>query len=97
MSAGTGAGASAQGSRGSTESLPSQSGEPASPLAFSRRAAFSRGRLRLLSLRSLEETRATPAVKERFPILKHIFNFMKDTAVCETRYGRGGLTSESRL
>uniref|UniRef100_A0A3B4C7N7 Zinc finger, ZZ-type with EF hand domain 1 n=1 Tax=Pygocentrus nattereri TaxID=42514 RepID=A0A3B4C7N7_PYGNA len=75
---------SAQGSRGSTESLHSQSGEPASPLAFSRKAPFSRGRLRLLSYRSVEETRAAPSVKERFPILKHIFSFMKDMVISET-------------
>ncbi|XP_066513503.1 zinc finger ZZ-type and EF-hand domain-containing protein 1 [Hoplias malabaricus] len=75
---------SAQGSRGSTESLHSQSGEPASPLAFSRKAPFSRGRLRLLSYRSVEETRAAPSVKERFPVLKHIFSFMKDMVISET-------------
>ncbi|XP_049325560.1 zinc finger ZZ-type and EF-hand domain-containing protein 1 [Astyanax mexicanus] len=75
---------SAQGSRGSTESLHSQSGEPVSPLAFARKAPFSRGRLRLLSFRSVEETRAAPSVKERFPILKHILSFMKDMVISET-------------
>ncbi|KAI4877405.1 hypothetical protein NFI96_011706 [Prochilodus magdalenae] len=75
---------SAQGSRGSTESLHSQTGEPASPLAFSRKAPFSRGRLRLLSYKSVEETRAVPSVKERFPILKHIISFMKDMVISET-------------
>lgn len=78
---------SAQGSRGSTESLHSQSGEPASPLAFSRKVPFSRGRLRLLSYRSVEETRTAPSVKERFPVLKHILSFMKDMVINETRYG----------
>ncbi|XP_060768529.1 zinc finger ZZ-type and EF-hand domain-containing protein 1 isoform X2 [Neoarius graeffei] len=76
--------ASAQGSRGSTESLHSQGGEPVSPLTFSRRALSSRGRLRLLSYRSVDETRPTVSVKERFPILKHIFSFVKDMAISET-------------
>ncbi|XP_053474575.1 zinc finger ZZ-type and EF-hand domain-containing protein 1 isoform X2 [Ictalurus furcatus] len=76
--------ASAQGSRGSTESLHSQGGEPMSPLTFSRRAPFSCGRLRLLSYRSVEETRPTPSVKERFPVLKHVFSFMKDVVISES-------------
>ncbi|KAI5089285.1 zinc finger ZZ-type and EF-hand domain-containing protein 1 isoform X2, partial [Silurus meridionalis] len=75
---------SAQDSRGSTESLHSQCGEPVSPLTFSRRAPFSRGRLRLLSYRSVEETRPTPSVKDRYPILKHIFSFVKDMVISET-------------
>lgn len=82
---GASSGASAQSSRGSTESLHSQGAEPMSPVAFSRRAPFSRGRLRLLSYRSVEETRPMPSVKERFPILKHIFSFVKDMAISETR------------
>ncbi|KAM9441391.1 zinc finger ZZ-type and EF-hand domain-containing protein 1 isoform 2-T2 [Clarias gariepinus] len=81
---GASSGASAQSSRGSTESLHSQGAEPMSPVAFSRRAPFSRGRLRLLSYRSVEETRPMPSVKERFPILKHIFSFVKDMAISET-------------
>ncbi|XP_047665094.1 zinc finger ZZ-type and EF-hand domain-containing protein 1 isoform X2 [Tachysurus fulvidraco] len=76
--------ASAQGSRGSTESLHSQCGEPVSPLTFSRRLPFSRGRLRLLSFRSVEETRPIPSVKERFSILKHIFSFVKDMVISES-------------
>lgn len=86
--------AGAQGSRGSTESLHSQCGEPASPLTFSRRVPFSRGRLRLLSYRSVEETRPAPSVKDRFPVLKHIFSFVKDMAISETRYdGDASLSS----
>uniref|UniRef100_A0A8C2A9F1 Zinc finger, ZZ-type with EF hand domain 1 n=1 Tax=Cyprinus carpio TaxID=7962 RepID=A0A8C2A9F1_CYPCA len=62
----------------------SQTGEPLSPLAIPRKAPFSRGRLRLLSLRSMEEPRMTPPVKERFPILKHILSFMKDMVINES-------------
>ncbi|XP_036975972.1 zinc finger ZZ-type and EF-hand domain-containing protein 1 isoform X2 [Acanthopagrus latus] len=69
------------GHRGSTESLSSQSGEPASPSAFPRKAPFSRARLRLLSCRSIEEPRMTPSVKDRYPILKHILNFIRDQAL----------------
>ncbi|XP_056141323.1 zinc finger ZZ-type and EF-hand domain-containing protein 1 isoform X2 [Lampris incognitus] len=79
-----GPGPSSQGQKGSTESLSSQTGEPASPSTFPRKAAFSRGRLRLLSYRSMEEPRTTPSVKERYPILKHILNFMKDQALTTT-------------
>uniref|UniRef100_A0AAY4E5U1 Zinc finger ZZ-type and EF-hand domain-containing protein 1 n=1 Tax=Denticeps clupeoides TaxID=299321 RepID=A0AAY4E5U1_9TELE len=71
------------GQGGSTESLHSQPGEPTSPLALARKAPFSRGRLRLLSYRSVEEPRMPPSVAERFPTLKHILNFMKDQTVSE--------------
>ncbi|XP_056298291.1 zinc finger ZZ-type and EF-hand domain-containing protein 1 isoform X2 [Pseudoliparis swirei] len=74
-------GLSRQGHRGSTESLSSQSGDPASPSSFPRKAPFSRARLRLLSCRSLEEPRMAPAIKDRYPILKHILNFIKDQAL----------------
>uniref|UniRef100_A0A671TYH1 Zinc finger ZZ-type and EF-hand domain containing 1 n=1 Tax=Sparus aurata TaxID=8175 RepID=A0A671TYH1_SPAAU len=57
------------------------SGEPASPSAFPRKAPFSRARLRLLSCRSIEEPRMTPSVKDRYPILKHILNFIRDQAL----------------
>lgn len=77
---------SSQGAMGSSESLHSQTGEPLSPLVFPRKAPFSRGRLRLLSLRSMEEPRTAPPVKERFPILKHILSFLKDIVINETRY-----------
>uniref|UniRef100_A0A8C2EGA8 Zinc finger, ZZ-type with EF hand domain 1 n=1 Tax=Cyprinus carpio TaxID=7962 RepID=A0A8C2EGA8_CYPCA len=71
-------------SQRSSESLQSQTGEPLSPLVFPRKAPFSRGRLRLLSLRSMEEPRMAPPVKERFPILKHIHSFMKDMVINES-------------
>ncbi|XP_068457200.1 zinc finger ZZ-type and EF-hand domain-containing protein 1 [Clinocottus analis] len=70
-----------QGHRGSNESLSSQSGDPASPSGLPRKAPFSRARLRLLSCRSIEEPRMAPAVKDRYPILKHILNFIKDQAL----------------
>lgn len=73
------------GHRGSTESLSTQPGEPASPSAFPRKAPFSRARLRLLSCRSIEEPRMTPSVKDRYPILKHILNFIKDQALTTAR------------
>uniref|UniRef100_A0A673BN08 Zinc finger, ZZ-type with EF hand domain 1 n=1 Tax=Sphaeramia orbicularis TaxID=375764 RepID=A0A673BN08_9TELE len=69
------------GHRGSTESLSSQPGDPASPSAFPRKAPFSRARLRLLSCRSIEEPRTAPSVKDRYPILKHILNFIRDQAL----------------
>ncbi|XP_028276707.1 zinc finger ZZ-type and EF-hand domain-containing protein 1 [Parambassis ranga] len=71
-------GHSIRGHRGSTESLSTQPAEPASPSTFPRKAPFSRARLRLLSCRSIEEPRMTPSVKDRYPILKHILNFIKD-------------------
>ncbi|XP_077096835.1 zinc finger ZZ-type and EF-hand domain-containing protein 1 isoform X2 [Siphateles boraxobius] len=75
---------SSLGATGSSESLQSQTGDPLSPLLFPRKAPFSRGRLRLLSLRSMEEPRTAPPVKERFPILKHILSFMKDMVINES-------------
>ncbi|TRY99292.1 hypothetical protein DNTS_003987 [Danionella cerebrum] len=75
---------SSQGPADSSESVQSQTGEPLSPAVFPRKAPFSRGRLRLLSLRSMEELQLTPPVKERFPILKHILSFMKDMVINAT-------------
>ncbi|KAG9341464.1 hypothetical protein JZ751_019274 [Albula glossodonta] len=79
--------ASDPGSAGSTASAPEsplpQPGDQASPPALTRKAPFSKGRLRLLSFRSLEEPRLTLSIKDRFPILKHILSFMKDQAVSE--------------
>ncbi|XP_034149248.1 LOW QUALITY PROTEIN: zinc finger ZZ-type and EF-hand domain-containing protein 1 [Esox lucius] len=79
-----GPGPSSQVLQGSTESLSSQPGaaEPVPLATFPRKASsLSRGRLRLLSFRSVEEPRAAPSVKERYPLLKHILNFMKDQAL----------------
>uniref|UniRef100_A0A672LP28 Zinc finger ZZ-type and EF-hand domain containing 1 n=1 Tax=Sinocyclocheilus grahami TaxID=75366 RepID=A0A672LP28_SINGR len=83
VEAGPSSSISSQGATGSSESLQSQTGEPLSPLVFPRKAPFSRGRLRLLSLRSMEEPRMAPPVKERFLILKHILSFMKDMVINE--------------
>lgn len=79
-------GASKRVHRDSTESLSSQSGEPVSPSAFPRKPPFSRARLRLLSCRSIEEPRMAPSVKDRYPILKHILNFIKDQALTTARF-----------
>uniref|UniRef100_A0A673GTN3 Zinc finger ZZ-type and EF-hand domain-containing protein 1-like n=1 Tax=Sinocyclocheilus rhinocerous TaxID=307959 RepID=A0A673GTN3_9TELE len=84
VEAGPSSSISSQGATGSSESLQSQTGEPLSPLVFPRKAPFSRGRLRLLSLRSMEEPRMAPPVKERFLILKHILSFMKDMVINES-------------
>ncbi|XP_061557820.1 zinc finger ZZ-type and EF-hand domain-containing protein 1 isoform X2 [Phycodurus eques] len=68
--------------KGSTESLSSWGvGNPASPSALTHKAPFSRARLRLLSCRSMEEPRTTPSIKDRYPVLKHILNFIKDNAL----------------
>ncbi|XP_061104197.1 zinc finger ZZ-type and EF-hand domain-containing protein 1 isoform X3 [Conger conger] len=69
--------------KGSSESLQSQPGDPASPPALTRKAPFSKGRLRLLSFRSMEEPRLSLSIKDRFPLLKHIMSFMKDQAITE--------------
>uniref|UniRef100_A0A3B4AK68 Uncharacterized protein n=1 Tax=Periophthalmus magnuspinnatus TaxID=409849 RepID=A0A3B4AK68_9GOBI len=74
----TSTGSHRRGHRGSTESLSSQPGEPTSPSTFSRKAPLSRARLRLLSCRSIEEPRLALSVKDQYPILKHILNFIKD-------------------
>ncbi|KAK7925653.1 hypothetical protein WMY93_007963 [Mugilogobius chulae] len=77
----TSCGSIKRGHRGSTESLSSQPGEPTSPSTFSRKAPFSRARLRLFSCRSIEEPRLALSVKDQYPILKHILNFIKDQAL----------------
>ncbi|CAL8364108.1 unnamed protein product [Lota lota] len=65
------------------DGLSSQTEEPLSPPCSSvpRRPLFGRGRLRLLSYRSVEEPRMVSSVRERYPILKHLLNFMKDQAL----------------
>lgn len=78
-------GHSKQSHRGSTEALSSQPGEPASPSGLPRKAPFSRARLRLLSCRSIEEPRMITPVKDRYPILKHILNFIRDQALTTAR------------
>lgn len=79
-------GHSKSGYRGSTESLTTQSGEPASPSAFPRKPPFNRTRLRLLSCRSIEEPRMTTSIKDQYPILKHILNFIRDHSLTTARW-----------
>ncbi|XP_073471151.1 zinc finger ZZ-type and EF-hand domain-containing protein 1 isoform X2 [Aquarana catesbeiana] len=56
--------------------------EPSSPPPTpNRKAPFSRARLRLLSFRSMEEAKMLPTVKEKYPILKSILDFVKDPAI----------------
>lgn len=76
---------SKSGHKSSTESLSSQAAEPASPSTFPRKAPFSRSRLRLLSCRSIEEPHMTSSVKDRYPIIKHILNFIRDQALTTAR------------
>ena len=59
--------------------------EPSSPSAPARRPPFSRGRLRLLSFRSVEEARPAPTVKEKYPMLRDVLDFIKDQALSHER------------
>lgn len=59
--------------------------EPSSPSTPTRRPPFTRGRLRLLSFRSMEEARPAPAVKERYPVLRDVMDFVKDQALSPER------------
>uniref|UniRef100_A0A8C5D009 Zinc finger ZZ-type and EF-hand domain containing 1 n=1 Tax=Gadus morhua TaxID=8049 RepID=A0A8C5D009_GADMO len=62
-----------------------QTEEPAGPPSASsvprRPIRRTLGRVRLLSYRSVEEPRTVLSVRERYPILKHLLNFMKDQAL----------------
>lgn len=55
--------------------------EPSSPSTPTRWPPFTRGRLRLLSFRSMEETRPVPTVKEKYPVLKDVMDFIKDQSL----------------
>ncbi|EHB05788.1 Zinc finger ZZ-type and EF-hand domain-containing protein 1 [Heterocephalus glaber] len=55
--------------------------EPLSPSTPTRRPPFTRGRLRLLSFRSMEEARPAPTVKEKYPVLKDVMDFIKDQSL----------------
>ncbi|XP_023412078.2 zinc finger ZZ-type and EF-hand domain-containing protein 1 isoform X4 [Loxodonta africana] len=55
--------------------------EPSSPSTPTRRPAFTRGRLRLLSFRSMEEARPVPTIKEKYPVLKDVMDFIKDQSL----------------
>nr|XP_056720968.1 zinc finger ZZ-type and EF-hand domain-containing protein 1 [Euleptes europaea] len=52
------------------------------PSTPTRKPPFSRGRLRLLSFRSMEEPKSMPSIKEKYPILKHALDFIKDQSLC---------------
>lgn len=55
------------------------------PSTPTRKSQLGRGRLRLLSFRSMEEPRAVPTVKEKYPILKNILDFIKDQSLSHER------------
>lgn len=76
---------SKSGHKSSSESLSSQTAEPASPSTFPRKAPFSRSRLRLLSCRSIEEPLMTSSIKDRHPMIKHVLNFIRDQALTTAR------------
>ena len=59
--------------------------EPSSPSTPTRRPPFTRGRLRLLSFRSVEEARPLPTVKEKYPVLKDAMDFIKDQSLSHER------------
>lgn len=68
------------------ESTVSQQEDVSSPPSTpTRKAQLGRGRLRLLSFRSMEEPRAVPTVKEKYPILKSILDFIKDQSLSHER------------
>uniref|UniRef100_A0A669PSW4 Zinc finger ZZ-type and EF-hand domain containing 1 n=1 Tax=Phasianus colchicus TaxID=9054 RepID=A0A669PSW4_PHACC len=65
-----------------SENTASQQEDVSSPPSTpTRKSQFSRGRLRLLSFRSVEEPRAVPTLKEKYPILKNILDFIKDQSL----------------
>lgn len=51
------------------------------PPTPTRKAPFNRARLRLLSFRSMEEAKVVPSVKEKYPIVKNILDFVKDPTI----------------
>lgn len=55
------------------------------PSTPTRKSQLSRGRLRLLSFRSMEEPKPVPTVKEKYPILKNILDFIKDQSLSHER------------
>uniref|UniRef100_A0A8C2TBV7 Zinc finger ZZ-type and EF-hand domain containing 1 n=1 Tax=Coturnix japonica TaxID=93934 RepID=A0A8C2TBV7_COTJA len=73
--------ASAFHSKPSENTALQQEDVPSPPSTPTRKSQFSRGRLRLLSFRSMEEPRAVPTLKEKYPILKNILDFIKDQSL----------------
>lgn len=70
----------------SEENLCTQPGEPALPSVPTHKTPFSRSRLRLLSCRSIEEPGMASSVKDRYPMIKHILNFIRDQGVTTARW-----------
>lgn len=69
-----------------SENTASQQDDVSSPPSTpTRKSQFSRGRLRLLSFRSMEEPRAVPTLKEKYPVLKNILDFIKDQSLSHER------------
>ncbi|XP_056909607.1 zinc finger ZZ-type and EF-hand domain-containing protein 1 [Takifugu flavidus] len=67
--------------KSSEENLYTHPGEPALPSVTTHKTPFSRSRLRLLSCRSIEEPGMASSVKDRYPIIKCILNFIRDQGV----------------
>ncbi|KAM8975776.1 zinc finger ZZ-type and EF-hand domain-containing protein 1 [Pelodytes ibericus] len=62
----------------SSEKVEDSSSPPPTP---TRKAPFNRARLRLLSFRSMEEAKVLPTLKEKYPILRNILDFVKDSTI----------------
>ncbi|XP_042298804.1 zinc finger ZZ-type and EF-hand domain-containing protein 1-like isoform X2 [Sceloporus undulatus] len=60
---------------------PEQEDALSPPSTPTRKPPFNRGRLRLLSFRSMEESKPAPSIKEKYPILKHVLDFIKDQSL----------------
>lgn len=71
--------------KGPGENLSTQSWQPAVSSVIPHKTPFSRSRLRLLSCRSIEEPSMTSSVKDRYPIIKHVLNFIRDQGVTTAR------------
>ncbi|MEE6469872.1 hypothetical protein FKM82_008802 [Ascaphus truei] len=61
-----------------TENVEDPSSPPPTP---TRKTPFNRARLRLLSFRSMEEAKVVPTVKEKYPMLRSVLDFVKDPTV----------------
>ncbi|KAG8452015.1 hypothetical protein GDO86_003990 [Hymenochirus boettgeri] len=66
-----------------TKNLEKAEDSTSPPPTPTRKVPFTRAKLRLMSFRSMEETRLVPNVKEKYPILKTILDFIKDPALSQ--------------